>query len=375
MNEINHEEKVYKMIPVYQPDLSGNEKKYLIECIESNWISSKGKFVHLFEEKFKEYIGIRFATTVSNGTVAIHLALVALGIEQGDEVIVPTLTYVASVNPIVQVGGKPVFVDSLEESWQMDPEDVRKKITPKTKAIIIVHLYGQSAEIDTLMEIAREYNLLVIEDCAEAFGTLYKGKHVGTFGDIATFSFYGNKTITCGEGGMVITKDERIYKRLIKLKNQGVSKEREYWHDVIGYNYRMTNMQAAIGLAQIERANEFINRKREIAELYKKYLADVPVIVHKEQPNTFHSYWMVSILVERPEDKETLRSYLKEKGIETRPLFYPVHLMPMYATGERLAVAENLSSRGINLPSWPRLSNEQVEFICKRIKEYFMERL
>ncbi len=359
------------MIPIYQPDLSGNEKKYLIECVESTWISSKGKFIDQFEEKFVEFTKADYATSVNNGTVAIHLALEALGISAGDEVIVPTLTYIASVNPIVQVGAIPVFVDSLESTWQVDPEDIRLKITPKTKAIMVVHLYGQSAEMDSIMQIAHEYNLLVIEDCAEAFGTFYKGQHVGTFGDVGTFSFFGNKTITCGEGGMVTAKDKAVYEKMKHLKNQGVSAEKQYWHDVVAYNYRMTNMQAAIGLAQIERAEEFIARKKEIAELYKKYLADSSVTVHAQQPETIHSYWMTSILVKDARDRESLRDFLKNEGIETRPLFYPVHTMPMYETQENFRIANSLGGRGINLPSWPGLTNEQVVYICEKIKKYF----
>ena len=359
------------MIPIYQPDLSGNEKKYLMECVDSTWISSKGKFIDQFEEKFMTFTKASFATSVHNGTVAIHLALEALGVTAGDEVIVPTLTYIASVNPIVQVGAVPVFVDSLESTWQVDPEDIKKKITPKTKAIMVVHLYGQASDMDAIMQIARDYNLLVIEDCAEAFGTLYKGQHVGTFGDVGAFSFFGNKTITCGEGGMVTAREKTVYEKMKHLKNQGVSATKQYWHDVVAFNYRMTNMQAAIGLAQIERAETFIARKKDIAELYKKYLSDVPVIVHQEQPETVHSYWMVSILVERTDDRECLRDFLKNFEIETRPLFYPVHTMPMYKKKGSFTVAESLGSRGINLPSWPGLTNEQVIFICTKIKEYF----
>lgn len=358
------------MIPIYQPDLSGNEKKYLNECIDSTWISSRGKFIDLFEEEFCKFTHANYATTVSNGTVAIHLALEALEIGQNDEVIVPALTYIASVNPIAQVGAKPVFVDSLVSSWQIDPEDVKRKITPKTKAIMVVHLYGQSADMDAIMDIANEYNLLVVEDSAEAFGSLYKGKHVGTFGDVGTFSFFGNKTITCGEGGMVTAKNVDVYERMKHLKNQGVSYEKQYWHDVIAFNYRMTNMQASIGLAQIERAQEFISRKREIAALYKKYLSDTPVKVHAEQDDTLHSYWMTSILVPNANDRTSLQIFLKENGIETRPLFYPVHTMPMYKKGESFLVAEDLGSRGLNLPSWPGLKDDKIAFICKKIKEY-----
>ena len=358
------------MIPIYQPDLAGNEKKYLNECIDSTWISSRGKFIDLFEEEFCKFTQANHATTVSNGTVAIHLALEALEIGQDDEVIVPALTYIASVNPIVQVGAKPVFVDSLVSSWQIDPEDIKRKITPKTKAIMVVHLYGQSADMDVIMDIADEYNLLVIEDSAEAFGSLYKGKHVGTFGDVGTFSFFGNKTITCGEGGMVIAKDIAVYKRMKHLKNQGVSYKKQYWHDVVAFNYRMTNMQASIGVAQLERAKYFIERKREIASLYKKYLSESPVEVHVEQNETLHSYWMTSILVANANDRSKLQAFLKENDIETRPLFYPVHTMPMYKTGESFPVAEDLGSRGLNLPSWPGLKNDEIVFICAKIKEY-----
>ena len=359
------------MIPIYQPDLSGNEKKYLNECIDSTWISSRGKFIDLFEEEFCKFTKSPYATTVSNGTVAIHLALEALNIGKDDEVIVPALTYIASVNPIVQVGAKPIFVDSLESSWQVDPEDIKRKITSKTKAIMVVHLYGQSADMDSIMTIANEYNLLVIEDSAEAFGSLYKGQHVGTFGDVGTFSFFGNKTITCGEGGMVISKDKVIYERMKHLKNQGVSYDKQYWHDVVAYNYRMTNMQASIGLAQIERATEFIGRKREIAALYKELLQDTHIEVHGEQNETLHSYWMTSILVPNANIRDKLQAFLKENGIETRPLFYPVHTMPMYKTDESFPISENLGSRGLNLPSWPGLKNSQIELISNTIHSFY----
>jgi len=358
-------------IPVYKPDITGNEKKYLIDCIKSGWISSKGQYIEKFENEFKKFTNSSFCTSVSNGTVAIHLALLSLNISTGDEVIVPTLTYVASVNPIVYAGAKPVFVDSLNSTWQMDPEDIKRKINERTKAIIVVHLYGHAADMDSIMTLAKKHNLFVIEDCAEAIGTLYKEKHVGTFGDVGTFSFYANKTITCGEGGMVITNEFSLHERIKKLKNQGVSKEKEYWHDIIGFNYRMTNLQAAIGLAQIERANKFITRKREIAACYKKFLSGLPIIVHDEAPGTFHSYWMTSILVKNKSEREALRSFLKSKGIETRPVFYPVHMMQIHRVNESFPIAENISLRGINLPSWPGLSDNSIKFICNKIYEFF----
>jgi perosamine synthetase len=359
-------------IPVYKPSLSGNEKKYVNECLDTNWISSKGKFVPLFEQHFAKYTGVKYATGVCNGTVALHLALLALGITEGDEVIVPTLTYIASVNSIKYTGATPVFVDSLEDTWQMSPADVRRKITPRTRAIMVVHLYGHPCEMDEIVSIAKNHSLFIIEDCAEAFGSLYKGKHVGGFGDIGAYSFYGNKTITTGEGGMVVTNDETLYERALHFKGQGLAKYREYWHDVIGYNYRMTNICAAIGLAQLEQADKFIEKKRKIAEWYMKGLKNLPVTFHKEVGDVRHSYWMCSILVDKPENRDALRTKLFEKGIETRPLFYPVHTMPMYSTKyEKHPVAENIGWRGINLPSWPGLTKEQVDYICESIREFY----
>jgi perosamine synthetase len=359
-------------IPIYQPTLDGNEKKYVNDCLDTSWISSRGKYIPLFEEKFSEFIGIRHATAVTNGTVALHLAIVTLGIGKGDEVIVPSFTYIASVSTIVSAGGKPVFVDSLESTWQMDPADVRRKITPNTKAIMAVHIYGHPCEMNELKQIAKENNIFLIEDCAEAFGSLYEGKHTGTFGDISTFSFYGNKTITTGEGGMVITNDETLYDRAYHLKMHGLAKYREYWHDVLGFNYRMTNICAAIGLAQLEKADEKIARKRELKEWYDAALEGAPVKLHGEAKNVFHSYWMYSILAENPKTREELKGHLKENGIETRPTFYPVHTMPMFAQKfQKLPVAEYLGWCGINLPSWPGLTRGQVNEIADLIKGFY----
>lgn len=359
-------------IPIYQPDLSGNEKKYVNDCIDSTWISSKGKYLGLFEEKFKEFIGVKYATAVSNGTVAIHLALVALGIGKGDEVIVPTLTYIASVNAIKYTGAEPVFVDSEAETWQIDPEDVKKKITPKTRAVLAVHLYGQTCNMKKLREICDENGLFLIEDCAEAIGSQFENKYAGSFGDISTFSFFGNKTITTGEGGMVVTNDETLHDRAVHFKGQGLAQHRQYWHDVIGYNYRMTNICAAIGYAQMEKIEEFISRKKEIANLYKKHFENTPIEVHKEGKGTVNTYWMVSILTPEASTRDKLREFLDEKGIETRPLFYPVHTMPMYSSKfQKHPVAENLGWRGINLPSYPGLSDDQIKYIAGSVKEFY----
>lgn len=359
------------MIPVYQPFLTGNEKKYVNQCLDSTWISSKGEFVTKFENQFADYIRLKHATSVCNGTVALHLAMTTLGLGAGDEVIVPTLTYVASVNTIAQTGATPVFVDSLESTWQIDPDDVRRKITPHTKAIMAVHLYGLPCDMAQLAKICQDNQIKLIEDCAEAFGTYYKGQHVGTFGDIATFSFFGNKTITTGEGGMVVSNNAELISKAYHLKNQGVSPIREYWHDVVAYNYRMTNICAAIGLAQLEKADTILEKKRQIASWYRNALKGLPLQFHDEIENTRHSFWMCSIRVESMEIRRLLREHLARVGIETRPLFYPVHILPPYANGATFPIAELLGACGINLPSWPGLSKEKVEIICQSIMDFY----
>jgi perosamine synthetase len=356
-------------IPVYKPSLRGNERKYVLECLESTWISSKGTFLPLFEERFASYVGSQYAAAVCNGTVALHLALLTLGIGPGDEVIVPTFTYIASVNAITYVGATPVFVDSERETWQIDPVDVRRKITARTRVILAVHLYGYPADMHAIMAIAREHDLFVGEDCAEAFGARINGQHVGTFGDIGTFSFFGNKTVTTGEGGMVITSDPTLYDRAVHLKGQGLAKHRTYWHDVIGYNYRMTNVCAAIGLAQMEEADNIVQDKLRLAGWYTELLRRVPVETHVcRRLGVVHSYWMYSILVPSGQ-RDAIMSDLLHDGIETRPTFYPVHTMPMFARRyERHRVAEDIGWRGINLPSWPDLSYAQVKDIVTAVE-------
>ena len=357
---------------VYQPSLTGNEKKYVDECLDSTWISSKGKFINEFENKFSSYIGTKYASGVCNGTAAIQVAIKALGITKDDEVICPTFTYIASANPIKEAGANVVFVDSLRDTWQLDPEDIKKKITNKTKAIMAVHLYGHPCDIDRIIKIAKEYNLYVIEDCAEAIGSKYQGEKVGSFGDIACFSFFGNKTITCGEGGMVLTNNDYLHERILKIKGQGLAKYREYWHDTLGFNYRMTNIQAAIGLAQLEQIDKFINQKQKIAKWYKGYLNNLPIEFHNASKDVFHTYWMFSILVKNTETRTNLRNFLKENDIETRPTFYPIHTMPIYNDKyEKHEIAEDIALRGINLPSSPNLTEKDVKYICEKIKEFY----
>lgn len=361
-----------QLIPVYQPCFNGNEKQYVNQCLNSSWISSKGEFITQFEKQFARYVNSPYATSVCNGTVALHLALVALDLKPGDEVIVPSLTYVASVNTILQAGAKPVFIDSLAETWQLDPADARRKITPKTRAIMAVHLYGHPCDMQPLVELCREYNLYLIEDCAEAFGSYYKNQHVGTFGDVATFSFFGNKTLTTGEGGMVIMKDKALFARAALLKNQGISSNIQYWHDAVAYNYRMTNICAAIGLAQLETVDNVLAKKRVLAQHYAAGLKHLPLVTHQESENAHHSFWMCSILLNEAQHRDPLREHLKQAGIETRPLFYPAHLMPMYnAVHEKHPVAESLGSRGINLPSWPDMTVAQMDRVIGAVRGYF----
>ena len=353
-----------EFIPVYRPSLGGNEKRYVNECLDSSWISSKGPFIGAFEEGFRAFVGARYAASVCNGTVAIHLAMVALGLGPGDEVIVPTFTYIAAVNPIIYVGATPIFADSERGSWQLDPADVRRKLSPRTRALVVPHIYGHPADMAALVAIVREHNLFLIEDCAEAFGSRIDGQHVGTFGDVGTFSFFGNKTISTGEGGMVITGDATLHDRMVRYKGQGLAKHRTYWHDIVGYNYRMTNICAALGLAQLERADELIARKLELAAHYDQLVSGLPVETHRPaRANILHSFWMYSLLV--PDGRrDQLIVDLAEAGVETRPAFYPVHTMPMYSQRyERHPVAEEIARRGINLPSWPDLQPAQVEHV------------
>jgi perosamine synthetase len=360
-----------EFIPLYRPFLGGREKEYVNQCIDSSWISSRGVFVERFERAFGNFIGAPHATSVCNGTVALHLALESLGLGPQDEVIVPTLTYIASVNTIIQTGATPIFAESLDATWQIDPEDVRRKITPRTKALMVVHLYGHPCEMDELVSICNEFNLYLIEDCAEAFGTYYKGRHVGTFGDFATFSFFGNKTITTGEGGMVVAGNKDLLARAYHLKTQAVSPDREYWHDAVGYNYRMTNICGAIGLAQLENAKAVLEKKRQIAIWYKQGLQGLPLKKLDETHGTKHSFWMCSIVVDDPGARQALRDWLKAANVETRPVFHPCHTLPHCRTGESFPVAESLSARGINLPSFPQLSQENTTAICGLIARFF----
>jgi perosamine synthetase len=362
-------------IPVAAPVLAGREKEYVADCMESGWISSSGKYVELFESAFAEFCGVRHAVACCNGTVALHVALVALGVGTGDEVIVPTLTFVATANAVTHCGARPVFVDSEPETWNLDPAQVEAKITPRTKGIIAVHLYGHPAEMDALRSIARRHGLFILEDAAEAHGALYKGRRAGSLGDVAAFSFYANKIIATGEGGMVVTNDDALAARVRLLRGQGMDSERRYWFPVIGYNYRMMNIPAAIGLAQVEQAEWHMGRRREVAATYKRLLRSATQLSWQtEREWTQHAYWMFTIILkeEMTDGRDGLMLRLQEGGIETRPVFYPVHLLPPYreaARGEEFPVAERLARRGVSLPTWAGLSLSDQSYVCERLRE------
>ena len=360
-------------IPVYAPTLGPEERGNVEECLRTNWISSKGRFIADFEAAFAAYVGAGSAVSVCNGTVALHLALLALDIGPGMKVAVPTLAYVAAVNCIRYVGAEPVFVDVDPISLQISSTDLERKAERhKLAALVVVHTYGQPSDMGAIKDLAAKFGFAIVEDCAEAFGARVGDRHVGADGQVATYSFYGNKTITTGEGGMVTTNDPVLDRKIRQLRGQGLSDCREYWHEVVGYNYRMTNICAAIGLAQIRRAGEFLARKRAIAMRYKRNLVGLPLRFHDEMPRTTHSFWMCSIVLDEAGRRDALRGYLRERRIETRPLFPPVHLMPMYRKEPREShpIAEAVSERGISLPSFPGLHDDQVDFICGCVREF-----
>lgn len=340
------------MIPVAEPDLKGNEFKYLSDAFLSTWISSRGKYIDELEVQFAKFCECKYGVAVSNGTVAIHLALVALGIGPGDEVIVPDLTFAATINTVLHAGATPVIVDVQEDSWCIDPAAIEKAITPKTKAIIPVHVYGQPCDMDAIMSIARKHKLKVIEDCAEAHGAKFKGKAVGSFGDIACYSFFANKIITTGEGGMCLTNDAHLNDRMRVLRDHGMNKSKRYWHDEVGFNYRMTNLQAAIGVAQLERAEQIIADRKAVERTYKEVLSKFPFIRwQRDFENRSRVVWLVCIeLVGK--DREKLFEALSRHGVDVRPFFYPLSDMDCYKKYVHSSgTSKKLSDRGLNLPT------------------------
>lgn len=356
-------------IPVAEPEIREEELQNVIEAVKSGWVSSKGPFIEEFERSFSSYINVKHGVATSNGTTALHLALVALGIGKGDKVLVPALTFVAVANAVTYTGAEPVFVDSHPEYWCIDPSKIEEKIDSQTKAIIAVHLYGHPCDMDEIMRVATDHRLHVIEDCAEAHGAEYKGIKVGSFGTISCFSFYGNKIITTGEGGMCLTDSEELANKMSILRDHGMTPDKKYWHDIIGFNYRMTNLQAALGVAQLKRIDLLIDEKRQIAIAYRKLLQDLPAVTPApEMPWAKSVYWLYSVLVKRALRNKII-DHLERVGIETRPFFYPLHVLPPYKRGLTLPVSEELSASGLNLPSGPRLSENQIKEIVKSLGE------
>jgi perosamine synthetase len=351
-------------IPVYRPDLSGNERAYVLDCLDSSWISSLGAYITRFEAALATTTGAPHAISLCNGTVALHLALHCLGIGPGDEVIVPSFTYIASVNTIAQCGATPVFAEVRESDWLLDPAALPALLTPRTRAIVPVHLYGAACDMEVIMAFARAHGLAVVEDTAEALGSTLHGRHLGTFGDIGTFSFFGNKTVTTGEGGAVIASDPTLAAKLRQAKGQGQSLTKRYWHEMLGFNYRMTNIAAAIGVAQFERLDDILARKHALAARYRTLLADLPVTFQRPIPGVAGSDWLVSVLLPRGTDRDRLMAHMTTAKVETRPVFYCAHLMPMYERGLHLPISEDIAARGLSLPSFPTLTGAEQERVA-----------
>lgn len=362
---------------VCEPLMKGNELKYVTEAVETNWISAQGRFVSEFEEKFSAFCDTKYGISTTSGTTALHLALHILGIGPGDEVIIPSFTMVACAYPITYTGAKPVFVDSEKETWNLDPSKIEDMITKRTKAIMAVHLYGFPAEMDWINDIAEDYGLWVVEDSAEAHGATYKGKKTGSLGDLGCWSFYANKIIMTGEGGMITTNNETLAEKARYYKDLCFLKNKRFWHKDIGFNYRMTNLQAAIGVAQMEYADELVELRRKNAYSYNKLITELSeihsgLILPPEKDYAKNVYWMYSILVAKEFgiSRDELRVALRKKGIETRRFFYPLHTQPIYRDrddSQNYPVAETLSETGINLPSSSGLQENDIAFVVQTI--------
>ncbi|MBD2461878.1 DegT/DnrJ/EryC1/StrS family aminotransferase [Oscillatoria sp. FACHB-1407] len=359
-------------IPVSQPSVTALETTYVLDALQSGWISSLGQYITTFEEQFAEYCGTKYALTTSSGTTALHLALESYGIKAGDEVIVPDLTFIATANAVAYTGAKPVLVDIEEDTLCIDPVAIEKAITPNTKAIIAVHLYGHPANMPEINRIATQHGLIVIEDAAEAHGASIHGRRTGALGHCGVFSFYGNKVITCGEGGMLTTDDEDLYCRARYLRDHAMSSTKRYWHDEIGFNYRMTNLQAALGLAQLHRIDDFLSQKQAIFEQYHYYLADIPnVKLNFTASWASNVFWLVCLEIEglTEQERDQWMVELKQRGIDTRPYFCPLSAMPMYHDASvDTPIAHKVAQRGINLPSYFDLSDSDIAYVSNTVR-------
>ncbi len=367
-----------KFIPVNTPLLDGNEKKYVEECVETGWISSEGEFVKCFEESMAHFVDRKYGISVTNATAGLEVAVAALGLKAGDEVIMPTFTIVSCIIPLVNRGIVPVLIDSDEKTFNMNVDEIESKITPKTRAIMVVHIYGLIVEMDKVLELAKKYNLKIIEDAAEVHGQTYKGKKCGSFGDISVFSFYANKIIATGEGGMIVTDSEELATKCKSIRNLCFKPERRFVHDELGFNYRMTNTQAAIGLAQLEKIDEHIEKKHFIGRKYTELLKDVDSINLPIAKTDYceNIYWVYAITLKKDYKMNAIQvmDKLKEEGIGTRPFFYPMHKQPVFNNkgmfvNEKYEGAEYISEKGFYVPSGIGITEEEMEIVADKVKK------
>lgn len=365
-----------KRIPINKPSISTKEIEYVNDAITNGWGEKCYEYITKFEKLFKKYIGSKYSLATSSCTGAIHLALMAMGIKEGDEVIVPEITWIATAEPVLYIGAKPVFVDVFEDTWCLDPQKVVEAITPKTKAIICVHLYGNLCDMDAIMKIANEYNLVVLEDAAESIGSIYSGKKAGSIANAGVFSFHGTKTISTGEGGMLVTNDIEVYEAAKILNDHGRNvkdpENKMFWMRNYGYKYKMSNLQAAMGCAQIERIDDLISRKREIFFRYKSNLIGLPCSFNPEYEWTTNSYWLPTLIF-KPEinfNRSDFFTFCKKNNIDCRPFFFPLSSLPMFEFVKENKVAYEIYEHGINLPSYHELTDSDIDFVSNSIKQF-----
>jgi perosamine synthetase len=355
-----------------KPSISTLEVSYALDAVQNGWGEKCYDYIDKFEEKFKKYLNVNYAIATSSCTGALHMGLASLGITIGDEIIVADTNWIATISPIIHLGATPIFVDILENSWCIDPNLVEKAITPKTKAIIAVHLYGNLCDMDALLAIGAKYEIPVIEDSAEAIGSIYKGKRAGSLGTFSTFSFHGSKTITTGEGGMFVTNDESLYEKVLTLSNHGRTKiqVKQFWPEVIGYKYKLSNVQAAIGCAQLERIEELVNQKREILKYYKNKFQNFPFVsMNPEDESNVNGAWMPTVVFDKQLNLtyELVRDALKKENIDARPFFSPISSLPPFSSNMNNSIAYDLPKRSINLPSFHEITFEQQDKVISII--------
>jgi len=363
-------------IPINKPSITALEIKYVNDAIANGWGEKCYDYIIKFEKEFAKYQCSTFALATSSCTGAIHLALMALGVKAGDEVIVPEITWIASVEPILYIGAKPVFVDVLPDTWCINPEKIKEAITDKTTAIIPVHVYGNLCNMDAIMQIATEHNLVVLEDAAEGLGSLYKGKKAGSIAHAGVFSFHGTKTLSTGEGGIMVTNDEKVYEKAKILNDHGRNakdpENKMFWMRNYGYKYKMSNLQAAMGCAQVERIEELITKKRQIFNWYKENLSGIPGTLNPEGQDERNSYWLPTAVINSKVnfDREAFFTLCKENNIDSRPFFFPLSSLPMFQKVNENVVANNIYSRGINLPSFHDITEQQVKFVSNLLIQF-----